>query len=72
MTDDDLAAQVEQLRARQDQADQSLVALAEVIASLIDEARRSSAGTPAAAITLGGLSRTVSTVQQDHRGHHGK
>ena len=66
MTDDDLAAQVEQLRARQDQADQSLVALAEVIASLIDEARRSSVGTPAAAITLGGLSRTVSTVKQNH------
>ena len=72
MTDQALVAQVEQLRARQDQVDHSLVTLADVLERLIDEVKTDPVARTPADRNLQALSRTVSAVKQNHQGNREK
>ena len=71
MSDQDLAAQVEQLRARQEQTDQSLVALAGALGDFIDQVKgRPEAGT-IMVMRLQEISRAVSAVKENHQANRG-
>jgi hypothetical protein len=67
MADQDLAAQVAQLRARQQQTDQSLVALAEAIEDLIAEVGDNPLSGVSAQMALSGARRAVVMVKQNHQ-----
>ena len=72
MSDQDLAAQVEQLRAWQEQTDQTLMALADAIETLIDQVEGHAVSdlTLSGALTSARLAAT--SVKQNHSINCGK
>lgn len=72
MSGQDLAAQVEELRARQDQTDQSLVALAGAIEDLIKEAEGSAVSGTALRGVFESARKATAAVTQAHQGNRGR
>ena len=72
MSGQDLAAQVEELRARQDQTDQSLVALAGAIEDLIKEAEGSAVSGAALRGVFESARRATAAVTRAHQGNRGR
>jgi hypothetical protein len=67
MSDQDLAAQLEQLRARQEQTDQSLVALADAIEDLIEEAEGSALSEASLRGVFMSARQAVAGVKRSHQ-----
>jgi hypothetical protein len=67
MSDQDLATQVEQLRAQQEQTDLSLVALADAIEDLIEEAEGSALSGASLRGVYESARRATTAVKRDHQ-----
>jgi hypothetical protein len=69
VSDQDLAAQIIQLRAHQEQTDRSLVALASALEDLIEQVTANSTAGTTTVLTLLDASRAVSAVKESHQGN---
>jgi hypothetical protein len=72
MSDQDLATQVEQLRARQEQTDQSLVALAGAVEDLIEQVEGNPLSGTSSSMALIEASRAVEAVKRNHQSNRGR
>jgi regulator of replication initiation timing len=72
MSDQDLATQVEQLRAQQEQTNQSLVALADAIEDLIEEAEGSALSEASLRGVFASARQAVAAVKQRHQSNRGR
>ena len=72
MSDQDLATHVEQLRARQEQTDQSLVALADAVEDLIEEAEGGAMSEASLRGVFTSARHAVAAVKQTHQSHRRK
>jgi hypothetical protein len=72
MSDQDLAAQLEQLRARQEQTDQSLVALADAVEDLIEQAEGHRMSETVLSGVFVSARQAVSAVKRNHQRNRGR
>jgi hypothetical protein len=72
MSDQDLATQVEQLRAHQEQTDRSLVALAGAIEDLIEQVEGNPLSGTSSSMALIEASRAVEAVKRNHQSNRGR
>jgi uncharacterized coiled-coil DUF342 family protein len=72
MSDQDFANQVEQLRARQEQTDQSLVALADAIEDLIEEAEGSALSGASLRGVYESARRATAAVKRNHQSNRSR
>jgi len=72
MSDQDLATQVEQLRARQEQTDQSLVALADAVEALIEQAEGGALSEASLRGVFASAHQAVAAVKQRHQSNRRK
>jgi regulator of replication initiation timing len=72
MSDQDLATQVEQLRTQQEQTDQSLIALADAVEDLIEEAEGSELSEAALRGVFMSARQAVAAVKRNHQSNQGR
>jgi hypothetical protein len=71
MSDQDLAAEVERLRRRQEQTEDNLVALAGVVEDLLEQVETNPMFSMTTGLALNGAHKVIVAIKQTHHRNHG-
>jgi hypothetical protein len=71
MSDQDLAAEVERLRRRQEQTEDNLVALAGVVEDLLEQVETNPMFSMTTGLALSSAHEVIAAIKQTHHRNHG-